>query len=427
MQFSIASAADGDAYAGFLRDAASGRVNAYHALCNKEAEFIEIYKTWTVEPIYAHWMQIGKANNDPSTQQIEADHENYQNYQAKMQKLFGSGELCKSAPVSPFKKDEINPPKPYTQEQINSLLASKTTKTNEIKSQAEILAGKLNIENSACEQKRSDYSKAELTITRTRLNFNIWSEAAKAGMSFADAQMKTPSLTSQVSQSEMDAAEKNLKELKDLSDSCIKLVDLLNTQLQDLWNQINKIETASSSVADEENCSKSMQGLEIYIKGQKQLLDHFEKIWSSYNQMKQEVDSNKDRQISQVQYFENLYIKSKFFFSDYSQKLGYFLGEGSSELSIYPLVFCQGVPGASEYFKKDVLLANTYLTKLQLDYRLMDDSYSTFSAAVKASLKASSSALKGNSIVKSIVCSKGKLTKKVSGSNPVCPKGYLKK
>lgn len=420
-------AASGDAMAGFTKAMLAERSLVEAGLCKKDVASLTKAKNWNFDAIYKYWLDFGNSTMDESVKKVIAYHGEYVDYYNKLQQEFKDGTLCVNSVQTSVHAPFQGAPKPLTQAQIDLILADQTAQLAEIAKQWDALQAKIALGDPACKQRDIDVEAAMTKASFAQNNYTIWTDSLSRGMSEQDTRMKNPDFTGPATKADVDAANQELQRLVDSQITACALTISFQKQEEDLRQKANTIGIAAPSPEQSAKCSSALDGFSTFVTNQSEILPNDEKIWHSFKEMQKFVNSMATQDYPAMSVFETAYQKSKKHYLDFAQGLTYFLGEGDQSLGIVPLVFCQSAVSQNEEFAKEVKLANKLLERLQADFQIMENSYPTFAAGIRASLKTSSSAIKGKQVVKSIVCSKGKLTKKVSSANPVCPKGYLKK
>ena len=422
-----AHAANGDAMAGFTKAMLAERSLVEAGLCNKDSLSLTKAKNWDFEAIYKHWVDFATTTQDETLKKIINSHDEYKDYFNKLQQEFKDGTLCVNSVQPSVHAPFQGAPKPLTQTQIDLILADQNAQMAEIAKQWDALQAKIALGDPACNQLDIDIKAAMTKASLTQNNYTIWTDSLSRGMSEQDTRMKNSTFTGPATKADVDATNTELQRLSDSRPTACALTASYQKQEDELRQKANVIALAAPSPEQASKCSNAIDGFTSFVKNQSEILPNDEKIWQTFTGMQKFVNSMATQDYSAMSVFETTYQKTKKHYLDFAQGLAYYLGEGDQSLEIVPLVFCQRAVSQNDEFVKNVKLANKLLERLQADFQTMEAAYSTFASGIKASTQAKSPALKGKTIVTSIICSKGKVSKKISGLKPVCPIGYAKK
>ncbi len=435
---------------GFAAEAAKVQHDFIDGVCNNnESEVIATY-AWSATDSYIHWHEIAiSAGETSSLQNLDDAYQKFQVliYDLKSRAL--SENLCASKnpspppPPTPAQNNtvlmgfphsgvvgiqEIPVPKRLSQSEIDSWVADKNARVEILKAEWRSINAKIQEIDPICTSNQADFKKAESNFYQVKQNFDLWAEAVARGMTEQDLRNKGPSFTGPVTQTELDEAQKQMKELEAVATACSDIERGYSQQIEDYPQKIGDILNESSSLDDARNCGAGLDGFESLLPRNVERTAFEKKIWSSYTFMKSELLLPMSKSnYSASQYLEDVYVKSKRFLSDYSSAIYLYLGEGDLTQEIYPFVFCQEVPFYADRYKKDLDGSTQLLAQIQEINQEMEAAIVGYRSAVKVIVAIPKQSLKSKQLQKSITCVKGATRKKVTGTNPKCPNGYKKK
>lgn len=431
---------------GFTAEAAKFQHDFIDGVCNNKKSEVIAASAWSATDSYNHWREIAMSAGETSSLQNLDDA--YQKIKVLVSDLKGRAlneNLCASKNPStptPAQKNtvlmgfphsgavgnqEALVPKRLSQSQIESWVADKNTRVAILKAEWISINAKIQEIHPVCTSNQADFNKAESNFYQVKQNFDLWTEAVARGMTEQDLKNKSSTFTGPATQSDLDEAQKKMKELEAVATACSAIERGYSQQIWDQPQKLADILNESSSLDDERNCAAGLDGFESLLARNVERVAFEKKIWSSYTSMKSELLLETGSSYSASQYLEDVYVKSKRFLSDYSAAIYLYLGEGDLTQEIYPFVFCQEVPIYADRYKKNLDGSTKLMAQIQEVYQKMESVIIGYRSAVKVIMAAPKQSLKSKQLQKSITCLKGKTSKKVTGTNPKCPSGYKQK